>query len=32
MITPEFTTPGGHHRWDADKVREQLRALRQQDE
>lgn len=23
-ITPEFTTPGGHHRFDPDKVREQL--------
>ncbi|WP_175455096.1 MULTISPECIES: MerR family transcriptional regulator [Actinopolyspora] len=25
QITPEFTTPGGHHRWDVDKVRQQLR-------
>jgi excisionase family DNA binding protein len=29
LITPEFTTPGGHHRWDVDKVREQLRKLRE---
>jgi excisionase family DNA binding protein len=29
IITPEFTTPGGHHRWDVDKVREQLRKLRE---
>jgi hypothetical protein len=29
LIKPEFTTPGGHHRWDAEKVREQLRELRQ---
>ena len=29
LITPEFTTPGGHHRWDLDKVKEQLRKLRQ---
>lgn len=27
-ITPELTTPGGHHRWDVDKVREQFRKLR----
>lgn len=27
-ITPELTTPGGHHRWDVAKVREQLRELR----
>ncbi|MFD1533757.1 MerR family transcriptional regulator [Pseudonocardia aurantiaca] len=32
LITPEFTTPGGHHRWDAEKVRQQLRAQRQRDE
>lgn len=29
LITPEFTTPGGHHRWDAEKVRAQLRDKRQ---
>jgi DNA-binding transcriptional MerR regulator len=29
LITPEFTTPGGHHRWDPDKVRDQIRAQRQ---
>jgi SLT domain-containing protein len=27
-ITPELTTPGGHHRWRLDDVREQLRQLR----
>lgn len=32
VITPEFTTPGGHYRWNVEKVVEQLRALRQQDD
>jgi excisionase family DNA binding protein len=32
LITPEFTTPGGHHRWDAEAVRQQLRAQRKRDE
>jgi DNA-binding transcriptional MerR regulator len=27
LITPDFTTPGGHYRWNVDRVREQLRAL-----
>lgn len=31
-ISPEITSPGGHHRWDADNVRAQLRALRNRDE
>jgi DNA-binding transcriptional MerR regulator len=31
MITPEFTTPGGHHRWDVDLVRAQLAALRERE-
>jgi DNA-binding transcriptional MerR regulator len=31
LITPEWTTPGGHHRWDADKVRKELRQQRQRD-
>ncbi|MGI5127267.1 MerR family DNA-binding transcriptional regulator [Pseudonocardia sp. CA-107938] len=26
LITPVLTTPGGHHRWDVDQVREQLSA------
>ena len=30
LIHPEFTTPGGHHRWDPDKVREELRQLSEQ--
>lgn len=32
LITPEWTTPGGHHRWDAEKVRQELREQRQRDE
>ncbi|WP_308283065.1 MerR family DNA-binding transcriptional regulator [Pseudonocardia nigra] len=31
LITPEWTTPGGHHRWDLEKVRQQLREQRQRD-
>jgi hypothetical protein len=30
QITPELTTPGGHHRWDVDNVRKQLRELAEQ--
>lgn len=29
LIVPEWTTPGGHHRWDLEKVREQLRQARE---
>ena len=32
LITPEMTTPGGHHRWNEATVRAQLRALRERDE
>lgn len=32
QITPELTTPGGHHRWIVDDVREQLRRLRRADD
>jgi hypothetical protein len=32
LITPEFTTPGGHHRWDLETVRAQLRAQRRRGE
>jgi len=31
-ITPELESRGGHARWDVEKVKEQLRALRQRDE
>jgi hypothetical protein len=24
LLVPDVTTPGGHHRWDVDRVREQL--------
>lgn len=30
LIHPEFTTPGGHHRWDPAKVRDELRQLSEQ--
>jgi hypothetical protein len=32
MITPDVTTPGGHHRYDLDKVRAELRQQRQRGE
>lgn len=28
LINPEFTTPGGHHRWNVESVRAQLQELR----
>lgn len=28
VITPEIETPGGHARWDIEKVKQQLRELR----
>jgi DNA-binding transcriptional MerR regulator len=31
-ITPEFTTPGGEHRWRLEAVLEQLRSLRHREE
>jgi DNA-binding transcriptional MerR regulator len=30
-ITPEYTTPGGHHRWVLEDVRRQLREARERD-
>ena len=32
LITPELETKGGHARWDVEKVKEQLRALRKRPE
>ena len=32
LITPDVTTPGGHHRWDVERVRARLRELRERDE
>jgi excisionase family DNA binding protein len=29
LITPAFTTPGGHLRWDLEDVRRQVRELRE---
>jgi DNA-binding transcriptional MerR regulator len=31
LITPEIESVGGHARWDVEKVKEQLRALRRKD-
>lgn len=31
LLTPTETTPGGHHRWDVDDVRAQLKELRKRD-
>lgn len=30
LLKPTFTTMGGHHRWDLDDVREQIRKQREQ--
>jgi hypothetical protein len=32
LITPELITPGNHLRWNTERVRKQLHALRQRDE
>jgi DNA-binding transcriptional MerR regulator len=29
QITPDLTTPGGHHRWNVENVRRQLREVQQ---
>jgi DNA-binding transcriptional MerR regulator len=26
LITPDLVTPGGHHRWDVERLREELRG------
>ncbi|HEX2297205.1 MAG TPA: helix-turn-helix domain-containing protein [Pseudonocardiaceae bacterium] len=31
-IEPDFVTPGGHYRWDVDRLREHLRSRRRRDE
>jgi DNA-binding transcriptional MerR regulator len=31
LISPEVITPGGHLRWDPDRVRTQLREQRERD-
>lgn len=28
IVTPDFRTPGGHMRWDVERLREQLRRRR----
>ncbi|WP_216094187.1 hypothetical protein [Jiangella alba] len=32
MVAPEFVTPGGHARWDEEKLKAQLRALRDRED
>lgn len=32
LVEPAFVTAGGHGRWDVEKLREALRALRTRDE
>ncbi|MGH3978903.1 MAG: helix-turn-helix domain-containing protein [Pseudonocardiaceae bacterium] len=32
IVTPDFTTAGGHHRFDPEHVRDQLRARRERTE
>lgn len=32
LVTPEVTTPGGHHRYDVERVRAELRQQRQRDD
>ena len=27
LVTPDFTTAGGHMRWDVDRVRREVKAL-----
>lgn len=31
LVTPDLVTPGGHLRWDVDRLRAQLRSLRERD-
>jgi DNA-binding transcriptional MerR regulator len=31
-LEPDLTTPGGHYRWDVDRLRQQLRDLRERGE
>lgn len=32
LITPDLVTPGGHMRWDVDRLREELRAMQRREE
>ena len=32
VLVPELESPGGHARWDVEKVKQQLRELRQRDD
>lgn len=31
LVEPDLVTPGGHARWDVEKLRAQLKALQQRD-
>ncbi|OZM83391.1 MerR family transcriptional regulator [Pseudonocardia sp. MH-G8] len=32
VLVPELESPGGHARWDVEKVKQQLRELRRKDD
>jgi DNA-binding transcriptional MerR regulator len=32
LVSPDLVTPGGHMRWDVDRLRDELRAKRQRDQ
>jgi DNA-binding transcriptional MerR regulator len=32
LLTPDLVTPGGHMRWDAERVRTELQAMRERDD
>jgi DNA-binding transcriptional MerR regulator len=32
LVEPDLVTPGGHMRWDVERLRQALRDLRQRDE
>lgn len=31
LVEPDVVTPGGHQRWDVDRLKAQLKALQQRD-
>jgi excisionase family DNA binding protein len=31
LVTPDLVTPGGHQRWDVERLREQLREIQERD-
>jgi DNA-binding transcriptional MerR regulator len=32
LVTPDLVTPGGHQRWDVDRLKAELRELRERDD